>query len=1393
MLLANKHFTPVLGIDIHIIILFGVPTPLPHPFIGMVMDPMDYIPFIGSTVNVNSVPKGNSQTAGILGTYFHIPMGGPFLMAPMIGHDSVNFFGSTTVSTEGNYFSPSGHMLMTCNDIGLPLTLAPGKKLKPIPSMYLPSSMTIPLPMGKPVMVGGPYAPDLLGMLTGLAMSFGFGALMKGVGKGLGKGLKKLNHSVLKKFPATEGLSKKLCKMGFEPVDLVTGRMVYDGEDFSLTGPIPITWERNWYSDSKYEGLMGHGFHSNYDLALHIDEKEDASVLRLADGRITVMPILAIPGEQYYHRSEKLTLTYIDRNTYEVENHEEQLTYVYSKRTPALFKPTEIRNPDGFKLQLEYNASNALTRIIDSVGRTVEMRLDNKNRITEISAEHRGQYRKLVSYRYNKEGDLIGIGDALDQYTTMEYENHLMVKKTDRNGQAFYWEYDGKKTGAKCIATRGDGDILSGTLEYGKGRNIITNSLGEKSIYYFNDLNLCTQVTDPMGGHIFHEYTLFMEPYRDIDEEGNITGYSYDERGNLVGLHSPDGAVTTFVYDGKDRLVLTKPPIGGSTVRTFKEDRLHAIISADGGVTSFDYNEYGLINEVRDNAGNTSSLAYDKDFNLSRMVLPNKAVATWKYDAWGRCHKTKNAAGHEQNFDYDELDRLKQVVEADNNAVQFKYNAYDEVTELHQKNSKVKFEYTPMGSLKMREERGRKVFFNYDTEEQLRYIDNEHGERYRFKRNPNGEIITETGFDGLTRMYQRNRAGKVYRVNRPGGKFTEYEYDNNGRITRAEHSDGTWETYSYDRNGNLIEAVNQNSTVQLNRDNAGRVVAENQDGHLVENTYDKLGNRIQITSSLGAEIDLLRNKMGQIETMNAQVSDAKVEESKENGSPLHKKAGTWSANFAYNSVGMEIERLLPGGIRAEMEYDEAGRPVRQKVSRGRSEMRHRTYNWSVNDRLKIMVDQLTKGQVSYTHDQFGNLASAKYENNDMDYKLPDEVGNLFRSQGKSDRKYGAGGQLLKDGCTTFKYDDEGNLTEKRTPSGTEVYNWYGNGMLQAVTKTNGERVEFEYDALGRRTAKNVIPARAKSRSGITRFVWDGNVPLHEWKYPFKDRPEWMVDEWGMLTKDKEEPVENLITWVFDEGTFKPAAKIVDGEHFSIITDYLGTPVEMYNAQGARTWAVEYDIYGKIRKLVEGSLEDCPFRYQGQYEDSETGLYYNRFRYYSADEGVYISQDPIGLMGGRKLYSYVKNSNNDVDVLGLMPLSNPVNQGHHMVPHKAATDLGVKPFNSQTGVPSMYWNDSQFSSGNNHSAMHGYNGLGSQTKPLVKANQIQNAGMTNEQWLGSLQKHYNNPDIQQFKGDLHIINADGTKGKLIKANVSPQEAWELTKKWAKDQGIEVKCQ
>ena len=77
-----------------------------------------------------------------------------------------------------------------------------------------------------------------------------------------------------------------------------------------------------------------------------------------------------------------------------------------------------------------------------------------------------------------------------------------------------------------------------------------------------------------------------------------------------------------------------------------------------------------------------------------------------------------------------------------------------------------------------------------------------------------------------------------------------------------------------------------------------------------------------------------------------------------------------------------------------------------------------------------------------------------------------------------------------------------------------------------------------------------------------------------------------------------------------------------------------------------------DIYGKIRKL-EGAIDFVPFRYQGQYEDIESGLYYNRFRYYDCISGNYISQDPIGLMGNNpNFYGYVSDVNLFIDQLGL---------------------------------------------------------------------------------------------------------------------------------------------
>ena len=168
--------------------------------------------------------------------------------------------------------------------------------------------------------------------------------------------------------------------------------------------------------------------------------------------------------------------------------------------------------------------------------------------------------------------------------------------------------------------------------------------------------------------------------------------------------------------------------------------------------------------------------------------------------------------------------------------------------------------------------------------------------------------------------------------------------------------------------------------------------------------------------------------------------------------------------------------------------------------------------------------------------------------------------------------------------------------------------------------------------------------QAVSRKGHT-LVWDGNTPLHEWVAAATDndgREEAPCPDGNCLT-----------TWVFEEGTFIPAAKIRGDRQCSIVSDYMGTPVQMYDSEGKRIWDCTLDIYGKVADFRGESLNDCPFRFQGQYEDAETGLYYNRFRYYDANLGGYISQDPIRLKGNNPtLYAYIYDTNCMVDIWGL---------------------------------------------------------------------------------------------------------------------------------------------
>jgi RHS repeat-associated protein len=98
------------------------------------------------------------------------------------------------------------------------------------------------------------------------------------------------------------------------------------------------------------------------------------------------------------------------------------------------------------------------------------------------------------------------------------------------------------------------------------------------------------------------------------------------------------------------------------------------------------------------------------------------------------------------------------------------------------------------------------------------------------------------------------------------------------------------------------------------------------------------------------------------------------------------------------------------------------------------------------------------------------------------------------------------------------------------------------------------------------------------------------------------------------------------------------AMVGGGQVYYFHNDHLGTPQVLTNDSQAISWKAVYTPFGEAVASIQ-TVEN-PFRFPGQYYDSETGLHYNYFRYYNPQTGRYITPDPIGLEGGINLFTYV---------------------------------------------------------------------------------------------------------------------------------------------------------
>ena len=126
----------------------------------------------------------------------------------------------------------------------------------------------------------------------------------------------------------------------------------------------------------------------------------------------------------------------------------------------------------------------------------------------------------------------------------------------------------------------------------------------------------------------------------------------------------------------------------------------------------------------------------------------------------------------------------------------------------------------------------------------------------------------------------------------------------------------------------------------------------------------------------------------------------------------------------------------------------------------------------------------------------------------------------------------------------------------------------------------------------------------------------------------------------------------VITWLFAPGSYAPMARLTAAGGHAIVTDQVGAPLLVADAAGDVKAQFVTDSRGRARVVGDATL--CPWRFAGQYRDEETGLHYNRMRYYDPDAGQYISRDPLGLRAGLRVYGYVGDPGIASDPLGLSP-------------------------------------------------------------------------------------------------------------------------------------------
>ncbi len=1010
----------------------------------------------------------------------------------------------------------------------------------------------------------------------------------------------------------------KTCTNGC-PVSMVTGEELLTLTDAVLDGVLPFEFTR-LYRSSAVEIDIGLGFGWSHTLAHRLSFDGDGVIWIDHENRRTRFPLPNVARPAIHNSLSRAAIFLGDEPEELILALAGDSARFYHFRAGRL---TAISDVYGNRLTLQRDRSDRIQRLDNGAGRALLLRYDRAQLVAvDYQVFVQGEWiteQNLATYSFDARQRLLVATNAVRDSERYDYDDHhVILQRQLTGGASFFWEWQREGKAARCVRHWASFSQMNTRYVWNDDDASVTVHYvdGTEEVYVHDERARLVRQVAADGGEQLKAYDQQGRLIAEQDALGAVTEYRYDELGRLIALIPPDDAPTSYEY----RNGFLYKRCRGEAVWIYRRNAEGAVTEAvdpDGQVTHYYYNLRGQLLSLRYPDSSRHRWVWNELGQLIEETLPDGGVRRFSYDALGRRITTQDEFGVVSRQQWDAAGRLILTTSPTGSTRAYSYGAYGQITAERDELGRItRYEYDDDLHLVSRRINpdGTRVQYRYDHARLLlTEIENESGEKYRLDYTPTGLIRQETGFDGRRTAYAYDLNGHLLEKTEFGdfgpSLVTRYERDAAGRLLVKTLPDGAKIRYDYDRLGRLIGVDDgQNHPLAFEYDRQDRLITEHQGWGTLRYAYDACGQLKRLRLPDNSKLDYHYAKGGALSAIDL------------NGTPL--------TRHVYQS-GREQQRQQ-GLLLSEYSYDDQGRLLAHAVGHRHASLYRRDYAYSANGNLEHIADS-RHGQRTYGYDALDRLIRVRHSRDELPESFAhDPAGNLLMQDRPGPAQI-KGNRLLMQGDRHYDYDAFGNLIRERRGHGQTLvteYRYDCQHRLIGLTRPDGQTATYHYDAFGRRIRKTVD-------SAVTEFFWQG---------------EHLVAE-SSATQYR--------SFLYEPGTFRPLA-MLDGKGpkkacpFYYQLDHLGTPQELTDYSGEIVWSAQYDAYGKVAAVTLAGEDylDQPLRFQGQYFDVESGLHYNRHRYYDPRLGRYLTPDPVKLAGGLNQYQYVPNPTGWVDPLGL---------------------------------------------------------------------------------------------------------------------------------------------